>query len=104
LHDAGHWSETQMKRVKPRKSKSPESRSELARKAALARWEGTTKQERSDHASRMGRSPRTLKRPRCPCGVMTLKRAKERGLESVHKRTPNGDWCPFYCPPRRKGE
>ena len=79
-------------------------RSQAARRLAARRWIHTTAQKRREELAKiqalrtpeqMGAAGRSDK-PRCPCGQMTLKRAKARGhkcqaIESKHlKRKMKG--------------
>jgi hypothetical protein len=72
-----------------------QSEADADRQAALRlnrkRWAGVSPEERREHArqmmakrtpAQMGGRPRT-KGPRCPCGAMTLKRARARAHKCV---------------------
>lgn len=80
----------------PRKPKvSPATAA--ARVLLAARWAKRTPAERSEEMSRLAQRPRPPRvDDRCPCGVMTRKRALARGRTWEHK-----PGCSFH--PETKG-
>lgn len=73
------------------KSPTETARKRAARSLARARWANTTPEQRSEFAAevasartpeQMGAAKRSDK-PRCPCGLMTLKRAQARRHKCV---------------------
>ena len=96
---------TKAKTKKPKpyisRKQSPEERTAAATAMGQLRWKGTSRAERSafgkwaqslnpDPSGNSGR-PRDTGQPRCPCRVMTLKRARARGREKAHKPS-----CKFH--------
>lgn len=72
------------------------ARRRAGRSLARARWAKTTPEERSEFAARIAaqRTPETMGaagrdplKPRCPCGEMTLARAKARRHKCVAPTT-----------------
>ena len=75
---------------------TPEMRSAMGRDLARARWakpEWKSKKKRAEFARFVGSHSggRPPKGPRCPCGAMSAKRAKERGHKCVKATGPNAD-------------